>query len=169
MLDNPILRPTIGCVKADICTDPVAYTWKVAAIDAGIAAGIGTAVTFGPEVLANRPESCHSRTRGQSDRTIVRPPRDSGRESWNRNPRISGFFLTGTCRESNHQSWRFARSIDVRCEKSSRGVRTRRRRFLYLTEQGAVVMTRAGQVVTAWTRREFLPHVQAVLNAAGGI
>jgi RHS repeat-associated protein len=40
-------------------------------------------------------------------------------------------------------------------------------RFLYLTEQAAVVITREGQVVTAWTQREFLPGVLEVLSVVG--
>jgi hypothetical protein len=40
-------------------------------------------------------------------------------------------------------------------------------RFLYLTEQAAVVITKDGQVVTAWTQREFLPGVLEVLSVVG--
>jgi RHS repeat-associated protein len=40
-------------------------------------------------------------------------------------------------------------------------------RFLYLTNRGAVVITRDGQVVTAWTQREFFPHIRKILDAAG--
>jgi hypothetical protein len=40
-------------------------------------------------------------------------------------------------------------------------------RLLYLTDQAAVVMTREGQVVTAWGQRDFLPSVLEVLSTAG--
>jgi hypothetical protein len=40
-------------------------------------------------------------------------------------------------------------------------------RYLYLTEQAAVVITADGQVVTAWTQREFLPGVLEVLSVVG--
>jgi hypothetical protein len=40
-------------------------------------------------------------------------------------------------------------------------------RFLFLSRQGAVVMTSEGQVVTAWTEREFQPHVLEILREAG--
>jgi hypothetical protein len=40
-------------------------------------------------------------------------------------------------------------------------------RYLYVTEQGAVVITKEGQVVTGWTQREFLAHIKDVLDAAG--
>ena len=40
-------------------------------------------------------------------------------------------------------------------------------RYLYLSGEGAVVMTREGQVVTAYTVRDFLPHVWQVLKTVG--
>jgi RHS repeat-associated protein len=40
-------------------------------------------------------------------------------------------------------------------------------RFLYLTEQAAVVITKDGQVVTAWTQWEFLPRILEVLSVVG--
>ncbi|HEX9696348.1 MAG TPA: RHS repeat-associated core domain-containing protein [Actinomycetota bacterium] len=41
-------------------------------------------------------------------------------------------------------------------------------RFLYLTDDAAMVMTGDGQVVTAWTRNEFLPRMMRILRDAGG-
>jgi acyl-CoA reductase-like NAD-dependent aldehyde dehydrogenase len=40
--------------------------------------------------------------------------------------------------------------------------------YLYLTDDAAVVLTGNGQVVTAWTRSEFLPHVKQIIRDAGG-
>lgn len=40
-------------------------------------------------------------------------------------------------------------------------------RYLLVSRQAAVVMTAEGQVVTAWTRKEFLPHILSLLEAAG--
>jgi hypothetical protein len=40
-------------------------------------------------------------------------------------------------------------------------------RYLYLTDQAAVAITRDGQVVTTYSQREFLPHIIEVLSVAG--
>ena len=40
-------------------------------------------------------------------------------------------------------------------------------RFLYLTDQAAVVITNTGQVVTAWGQQQFLPGVLKVLSVVG--
>lgn len=42
-------------------------------------------------------------------------------------------------------------------------------RYLYLTDEAAGVIRGDGQVVTAWTRSEFLPHVEQILRDAGGL
>jgi hypothetical protein len=42
-------------------------------------------------------------------------------------------------------------------------------RYLYLTDEAAVVMRGDGQVVTAWTKSEFLPHIQAILQDVLGV
>jgi len=42
-------------------------------------------------------------------------------------------------------------------------------RYLYLTDEAAVVIRGDGQVVTAWTRSEFLPHIQQILRDEGGL
>jgi hypothetical protein len=41
-------------------------------------------------------------------------------------------------------------------------------RFLYLTDQAAVVIRRDGQIVTTWTEREFWAPVRDLLRAMGG-
>lgn len=37
-------------------------------------------------------------------------------------------------------------------------------RYLFLTDDAAVVIRSDGQVVTAWTKSEFLPHIEAILQ-----
>lgn len=41
-------------------------------------------------------------------------------------------------------------------------------RYLHLTDDAAVAITGDGQVVTAWTRNEFYPHIKQILRDAGG-
>lgn len=41
-------------------------------------------------------------------------------------------------------------------------------RYLHITDDAAVVVRGDGQVVTAWTRNEFFPHIQQILKDAGG-
>jgi hypothetical protein len=39
-----------------------------------------------------------------------------------------------------------------------------RNNILYLTKQAAVVLNKAGQVVTTYTKNEFKPHIQEIIN-----
>ena len=63
--------------------------------------------------------------------------------------------------------WLRAGGLAATCAKPAIVLEQAGGRYLYLTHEGAVVITREGQVVTAWTQGEFTSTISQVLRSMG--